>query len=48
MDPILAIGKKYNIPIVEDAAQGIETYYKGRHSGSFGKIAAFSGHPLKR
>ena len=47
MDPILALGKKYNIPIVEDAAQGMGAYYKGRHSGSFGKIAAFSGHPLK-
>ena len=47
MDPILALGKKYNIPIVEDAAQGMGAYYKGHHSGSFGKIAAFSGHPLK-
>ena len=41
------IAKKWNIPIVEDAAQGMGAYYKGLHSGSFGKIAAFSGHPLK-
>ena len=47
MDPILALSKKYKIPIIEDAAQGMGAYYKGRHCGTFGEIAAFSGHPLK-
>ena len=47
MDPIISLGKKYNIPIIEDAAQGMGAYYKGRHSGTFGEISAFSGHPLK-
>ena len=47
MDPIVSLGKKYNIPIIEDAAQGMGAYYKGRHSGSFSTISAFSGHPLK-
>ena len=47
MDAIINISKKYNIPIVEDAAQGMGAYYKKKHSGSFGLISAFSGHPLK-
>ena len=47
MEPIIAISKKYNIPIIEDSAQGMGAYYKNNHSGTFGQISAFSGHPLK-
>jgi len=47
MDKILVIANKYNIPVVEDSAQGMGAYYKNKHSGSFGVISAFSGHPLK-
>jgi len=47
MDEIKLIAKKYKIPIIEDAAQGMGAYHKNKHSGTFGEISAFSGHPLK-
>ena len=47
MDKILKIAKKYNLIVVEDAAQSMGAYYKRRHAGTFGKISAFSTHPLK-
>ena len=47
MDEIQAVARKFSIPIIEDCAQGMGSYYKGKHSGSFGDIAAFSAHPLK-
>ena len=47
MDYINKIGKKYNIQIIEDAAQAMGAYYKNKHSGQFGNIATFSTHPLK-
>ena len=47
MDKILKISKKYQIPIIEDAAQSIGSMYKGKPSGSFGEVSCFSAHPLK-
>jgi dTDP-4-amino-4,6-dideoxygalactose transaminase len=47
MKKILAISKKYNIPIIEDAAQSIGSKYCNKMAGSFGKIGCFSTHPLK-
>ena len=47
MSKIIAISKKYNIPIIEDAAQSIGSKYKNKPAGSFGKINCFSTHPLK-
>ena len=47
MDKIIKIAKKYKLKIIEDAAQATAAYYKGRHAGTFGKISAFSTHPLK-
>jgi len=47
MDRIMAISSKYNIPIVEDAAQAIDSYYKGRALGSFGTFGTFSFHETK-
>ena len=47
MDLIIEISKKHKIPIIEDSAQGMGAYYKGKHSGSFGQVSAFSAHPLK-
>lgn len=44
---IYKISKKYNIPLIEDAAQAIGAEYKGKKIGSFGKTACFSLHPLK-
>lgn len=42
MDPITEICDRYGVPIVEDAAESLGARYKGRPSGSFGKLAAFS------
>ncbi|MGB9619793.1 MAG: DegT/DnrJ/EryC1/StrS family aminotransferase, partial [Armatimonadota bacterium] len=42
MDPILAIARKHNLPVIEDCCQAYLTQYKGRLSGTMGDIAAFS------
>ncbi len=42
MDKIMTICKKHNLLLVEDCAEGIGTFYKGRHVGTFGDIASFS------
>jgi len=47
MDRIMEIADKYNIIVVEDAAQAIDSYYKGKPLGSIGHLAAFSFHETK-
>lgn len=47
MDTILAIAKKYNLIVIEDAAQGVMSTYKGRPLGSIGDIGAYSFHETK-
>ena len=47
MDTILAIAGKHGIKVVEDAAQGVMSRYKGRALGSIGDIGAFSFHETK-
>ncbi len=47
MDTILAIAKRHNLKVIEDAAQGIMAKYKGRPLGSFGDFAALSFHETK-
>ena len=47
MDPLLALADKYGIHIVEDAAQAIDSYYKGKVLGSLGSLSAFSFHETK-
>ena len=47
MDKIMEIANKYNLFVVEDAAQAIDSYYKGRPLGSIGHLAAFSFHETK-
>lgn len=47
MDPVLALASKYNLLVIEDAAQAIESHYKGRPLGSIGHLAAFSFHETK-
>ncbi len=42
IDEIATICKKYNIELVEDAAESLGSYYKGQHSGTFGKIGVLS------
>ncbi|NYH10308.1 dTDP-4-amino-4,6-dideoxygalactose transaminase [Pseudomonas moraviensis] len=47
MDSIMAIARKYNLRVVEDAAQGVMSTYKGRALGSIGDLGAFSFHETK-
>ncbi len=47
MDAIMSIANKYNIPVVEDAAQAIDGYYKGKPLGSIGTFGTFSFHETK-
>lgn len=42
MDQIMEICKKYNAVVIEDAAESLGTYYKGKHSGTMGDYGIFS------
>ncbi|MBY8908379.1 DegT/DnrJ/EryC1/StrS family aminotransferase [Salinicoccus roseus] len=42
MDEILKICRTYDVPVIEDAAESLGATYKGRQSGTFGKIGIFS------
>lgn len=42
MDKIIEICKKYNVPIIEDAAESLGATYKGKHSGTFGEYGVYS------
>lgn len=47
MDKIMDIACRHNLLVVEDAAQAIDSYYKGRPLGSIGHFATFSFHETK-
>jgi dTDP-4-amino-4,6-dideoxygalactose transaminase len=47
MDAILAIASRHRLAVVEDAAQGLLSEYKGRPLGSLGSLAALSFHETK-
>lgn len=47
MDEIIKIAKKYNLKVVEDAAQAIFSTYKGRKLGTIGDFGCFSFHETK-
>jgi dTDP-4-amino-4,6-dideoxygalactose transaminase len=47
MDSINAIGQRYGLPVIEDAAQAHGARYKGRRAGSLGTAAGFSYYPGK-
>ena len=47
MDKIMDIAKRHNLLVVEDAAQAIDSYYKGRPLGTIGHLSAFSFHETK-
>jgi dTDP-4-amino-4,6-dideoxygalactose transaminase len=47
MDPILDVGRKHGIPVIEDAAQAHGATYRGKRAGSIGVISCFSYYPTK-
>ena len=47
MDRIMEIAERHNLLVVEDAAQAIDSYYKGRPLGTIGHLSAFSFHETK-
>ena len=47
MDTIMSIAKKYNLMVVEDAAQGVMSTYKGKALGTIGDFGCFSFHETK-
>lgn len=47
MDEILAVAKKYHLKVVEDAAQGVNAYYKGKALGTIGDFGCYSFHETK-
>jgi dTDP-4-amino-4,6-dideoxygalactose transaminase len=47
MDSILELARKYNLWVIEDAAQGVMSSYNGRALGSIGHIGCFSFHETK-
>lgn len=42
LDPIMALCEEYGVPLVEDAAESLGATYKGRASGTFGKLGVYS------
>jgi len=47
MDSIMKIAGKYNLVVIEDAAQSITSTYKGKKAGSIGTVGCFSFYPSK-
>ena len=48
LDELMAVLEKWNIPLIEDAAESIGSYYKGKHTGTFGKfgVLSFNGNKV--
>lgn len=42
IDKIAELANQYNIPVVEDAAESLGSYYKGKHTGTFGLLGTYS------
>ncbi|MCX7386121.1 MAG: dTDP-4-amino-4,6-dideoxygalactose transaminase [Planctomycetales bacterium] len=47
MDKLMAIARAHNLRVVEDAAQGVNSWYKGRALGSIGDLGCYSFHETK-
>lgn len=47
MNEVMRIARKYGLYVIEDAACGLGTKWKGKHVGTFGDIGCFSWHPRK-
>lgn len=48
IEEIMSIAGKYDIPVIEDAAESLGSFYHGRHTGTFGKmgILSFNGNKI--
>ncbi|WP_164668011.1 LegC family aminotransferase [Virgibacillus doumboii] len=42
LDPLIEVCERFKIVMVEDAAESLGSFYKGVHTGNFGKVSAFS------
>jgi perosamine synthetase len=42
LDALMAVARRWNLVLVEDAAESLGSYYHGRHTGNFGQLAALS------
>jgi len=42
LEPLIEVCERYNLVLVEDAAESLGSFYKGKHTGTFGKLAAVS------
>lgn len=42
LDEIMALCEEHNVPLIEDAAESLGSTYKGKHTGTFGKIGIYS------
>lgn len=47
MDKIMKLALKYNLKVIEDAAQGVDAFYKGRALGTIGDFGCYSFHETK-
>lgn len=47
MDAVMEVANRHHLLVVEDAAQAVDSYYKGRPLGTIGHLAAFSFHETK-
>jgi perosamine synthetase len=47
LDPILAIARKHNLPVIEDACEAIGAQYRGRNVGGIGNLGVFGFYPNK-
>jgi len=47
MDKIMQVAEKYNLVVIEDAAQAVDSFYKNKPLGSIGHLSAFSFHETK-
>lgn len=47
MDTVMDIAKRHNLKVIEDAAQGVNSYYKGKALGTIGDFGCYSFHETK-